>query len=95
MNTTILQKPVGREFYSHMSPQQKSLIKAGKLKYLVVTLGFFFHISHCISIAVVYLFKMDNHTESSGWKMTALAICELHRKDSNQSTLKNLHHLGA
>lgn len=86
--------PVGREFYCHMSPQQKSLIKARKLKYffLVVTLVFF-HISHCISVAVVYLFKMDNHTESSGSKMTALAICELHRKDSNQSTLKNFHHL--
>lgn len=45
----------------------------------------FSHFSHCFSVAIIYLAKRDNDTGSSGWKMTALAICELHRKDSSQA----------
>lgn len=82
MNTSFLQ-----------SALQRSLIKADIKIFLSCNLGVFFHFSHCISVAIVYLAKRDNDTGRSGGKMTTLAICELHRKERSWPGLKNLYHL--
>lgn len=71
-NSTILQKPVGREFYSHESAakvsNKSSEIKISCCYFVFLVLGGFFWwgspppppISHCISIADVYLVKMQH-----------------------------------
>lgn len=70
-NSTILQKLVGREFYSHESTAKVSN-KSWEIKiscsysgFGFVCFGGFFgflspSISHCISIADVYLVKMQH-----------------------------------